>query len=58
MSLLRWGGRVAQCKGLQIPKTVGSNPTLTSRLFRASVTVAQQTPNLFDGVQFPGSEPL
>ena len=25
--------------------------------FRASVTVAQQTPNLLDGVQFPGSEP-
>ena len=27
-------------------------------LFRASVTVAHQTPNLLDGVRFPGSEPF
>lgn len=27
----REGGREAQCKGLQIPKTVGSNPTLHSK---------------------------
>ena len=103
---------MAQCEGLQIPKAVGSNPTLTSSLwsrsllvrispchgdgtssilvetaklctlrlsvrtrpfhgrkrssillgctkqFRASVTVAQQTPNLLDGVRLPGSEPV
>jgi hypothetical protein len=33
----RTGGREAQCKGLQIPKTVGSNPTRCSIQCLASV---------------------
>ena len=42
---------------LHTEQGVGSSLTATTKQFRASVTVAPQTPNLLDGVQFPGPEP-
>lgn len=45
--------KASDCKSLQSLVRIQSSPPV----FRASVTVAQQTPNLLDGVQFPGSEP-
>ena len=45
--------KASDCKSLQPLVRIQPSPPV----FRASVTVAQQTPNLLDGVQFPGSEP-
>ena len=46
--------KASDCKSLQSLVRIQPSPPV----FRASVTVAQQTPNLLDGVQFPGSEPV
>ena len=45
--------KASDCKSLQPLVRIQPSPPV----FRASVTVAPQTPNLLDGVQFPGSEP-
>ena len=46
--------KASDCKSLQSLVQIQPSPPV----FRASVTAAQQTPNLLDGVQFPGSEPV
>ena len=46
--------KASDCKSLQSLVRIQPSPPV----FRASVTVAQQTPNLLDGVRFPGSEPV
>jgi hypothetical protein len=55
--LLCTDGRAAQCNGLQIRKTVGSNPTRCSKQSLPSVTVAHQTPNLRAAVRLRGGRP-